>query len=36
MAIEQGYKVHYREAHDLIEDITEARELGTCGSTARS
>jgi len=29
MAIEQGYKVHYREAHDLIEDITEARELGT-------
>lgn len=29
MAIERGYKVHYREVHDLIEDITEARELGT-------
>ena len=29
MAVEQGYKVHYREAHELIEDITEARELGT-------
>ncbi|MGH7461129.1 MAG: ATP-binding protein [Longimicrobiales bacterium] len=24
----RGYKVHYREAHQLIEDVTEARELG--------
>jgi DNA replication protein DnaC len=29
MAIQRGYKVHYREAHQLLEDITEARELGT-------
>jgi DNA replication protein DnaC len=28
-AVRRGYKVHYREAHQLIEDITEARELGT-------
>ncbi len=28
MAVERGYKVLYREAHQLIEDITEARELG--------
>ena len=27
-AVGQGYKVLYREAHQLIEDITEARELG--------
>ncbi|MGQ0813073.1 MAG: IS21-like element helper ATPase IstB [Gemmatimonadota bacterium] len=27
-AVRRGYKVHYREAHQLIEDITEARELG--------
>jgi DNA replication protein DnaC len=27
-AINRGYKVHYREAHQLIEDIHEARELG--------
>lgn len=29
LAVERGYKVLYREAHQLIEDITEARELGT-------
>lgn len=29
LAVERGYKVIYREAHQLIEDITEARELGT-------
>jgi len=28
LAVERGYKVLYREAHQLIEDITEARELG--------
>jgi DNA replication protein DnaC len=28
-AVGQGYTVLYREAHQLIEDITEARELGT-------
>ncbi|MGQ0813236.1 MAG: IS21-like element helper ATPase IstB [Gemmatimonadota bacterium] len=27
-AVRRGYKVHYREAHQLIDDITEARELG--------
>ncbi len=27
-AVQRGYKVHYREAHQLLEDITEARELG--------
>jgi DNA replication protein DnaC len=27
-AVRRGYKVHYREGHQLIEDITEARELG--------
>jgi len=27
-AVNRGYKVHYREAHQLIEDINEARELG--------
>ena len=27
-AVQRGYKVHYRETHQLIEDITEARELG--------
>ena len=27
-AVQRGYKVHYRENHQLIEDITEARELG--------
>lgn len=27
-AVQQGYKVLYREAHTLIEDLTEARELG--------
>jgi DNA replication protein DnaC len=27
-AVRRGYKVHYREAHQLIEDVTEARELG--------
>jgi DNA replication protein DnaC len=28
LAMGRGYKVLYREAHQLIEDITEARELG--------
>jgi DNA replication protein DnaC len=28
LAVSRGYKVLYREAHQLIEDITEARELG--------
>lgn len=27
-AVQRGYKVLYREAHQLLEDITEARELG--------
>ncbi|MBI4538947.1 MAG: ATP-binding protein, partial [Gemmatimonadetes bacterium] len=27
-AVQRGYKVLYREAHQLIEDITEARQLG--------
>ena len=27
-AVNHGYKVLYREAHQLLEDITEARELG--------
>jgi DNA replication protein DnaC len=30
-AVRRGYKVHYREAHQLIEDVTEARELGQLG-----
>jgi len=29
MAVQRVYKVHYREAHQLLEDIMEARELGT-------
>jgi DNA replication protein DnaC len=29
LAVERGYKVFYREAHQLIEDLAEARELGT-------
>jgi DNA replication protein DnaC len=28
LAIQRGYKVFYREAHALIEEINEARELG--------
>jgi DNA replication protein DnaC len=28
LAVQRGYKVLYREAHQLVEDITEARELG--------
>jgi DNA replication protein DnaC len=28
LAVSRGYKVFYREAHQLIEDIHEARELG--------
>ena len=28
LAVNRGYKVVYREAHQLIEDINEARELG--------
>lgn len=27
LAVQRGYKVHYREAHQLVEDLTEAREL---------
>lgn len=29
LAVNRGYKVVYREAHTLIEDLNEARELGT-------
>jgi DNA replication protein DnaC len=29
LAVDRGYKVLYRETHQLIEDLTEARELGT-------
>ncbi len=29
LAVERGYRVLYREAKQLVEDITEARELGT-------
>jgi len=28
LAVQRGYKVLYREAHDLVEDLAEARELG--------
>ena len=28
LAVSRGHKVLYREAHQLIEDLTEARELG--------
>ncbi len=28
LAVERGYKVMYREAHELVGQITEARELG--------
>ena len=28
LAVERGYKVKYKEAHELVEEITEARELG--------
>ena len=28
MVVRRGYTVRYREAHQLLEDITEARELG--------
>ena len=28
LAVSHGRRVHYREAHQLIEDISEARELG--------
>jgi len=28
MAVQRGYKVFYREAHTLIEEINQARELG--------
>lgn len=28
LAVQRGYKVLYREAHQLIEDLVEARELG--------
>ena len=29
LAVDRGYKVLYREAHQLSEDMAEARELGT-------
>jgi len=29
LAVQRGYKVLYREAHQLLEDIVEARQLGT-------
>jgi DNA replication protein DnaC len=29
MAVQRGYKVMYRETHQLLEDISEARELGS-------
>lgn len=29
LAVGRGYKVHYREAHQLVEDLVEARELRT-------
>jgi len=29
LAVDRGYKVLYREARDLVEEITEARQLGT-------
>jgi DNA replication protein DnaC len=29
LAVDRGFKVLYRETHQLIEDLTEARELGT-------
>ena len=28
LAVQRGYKVFYREAHMLFEEINEARELG--------
>jgi DNA replication protein DnaC len=28
-AVQRGYKVLYREAHQIVEDLVEARELGT-------
>jgi DNA replication protein DnaC len=28
LAVDRGYKVMYREAHELVAEITEARELG--------
>jgi len=28
LAVQRGYKVLYREAHQLVEDLAEARELG--------
>jgi DNA replication protein DnaC len=31
LAVERGYKVRYREAHVLIEEIHEARQLGEIG-----
>ncbi len=36
LAVNRGYKVLYREAHQLIEDINEARELGDHPQTARA
>ena len=29
LAVDRGYKILYRETHQLIEDLSEARELGT-------
>ena len=34
LAVQRSYQVLYREAHQLIEDIAEARELGSSGRTA--
>ena len=36
LAVKRGYKVLYREAHQLIEDINEARELGTIRKLPRA
>ena len=35
LAVQRGYKVLYREAHQLVEDITEARELGEIRASRR-
>lgn len=29
LAVGRGYIIHYREAHQFVEDLIEARELGT-------
>ena len=35
LAVQRGYKVLYREAHQLVEDLTEARELGAIRTARR-